>query len=112
MDETTALLPKPGSPPRTPLPKLQLSVILFIQICEPLASQSIYPYINQVGGFSLWVSISAPETLTLCSSLVNLISQAATRKKWDIMRAFLVWSNIAAMSHHTPNFQRPGAQFF
>ncbi|KAJ7820078.1 major facilitator superfamily domain-containing protein [Mycena olivaceomarginata] len=34
-------------PARTPLPKLQLSVILFIQICEPLASQSIYPYINQ-----------------------------------------------------------------
>ncbi|KAJ7510515.1 major facilitator superfamily domain-containing protein [Mycena galericulata] len=44
-NERIALLPKPA---RTPLPKLQLSIILLIQICEPLASQSIYPYINQL----------------------------------------------------------------
>ncbi|KAJ6546345.1 major facilitator superfamily domain-containing protein [Mycena sp. CBHHK59/15] len=48
VNEETALLAaaKPKSP--TPLPKLQLSVIMLIQICEPLASQSIYPYINQL----------------------------------------------------------------
>ncbi|KAJ6507874.1 major facilitator superfamily transporter [Mycena vitilis] len=45
VDEETALLSRPA---RTPLPKLQLSVIMLIQICEPLASQSIYPYINQL----------------------------------------------------------------
>ncbi|KAJ7056706.1 major facilitator superfamily domain-containing protein [Mycena amicta] len=33
---------------RTPLPMKQLSIIMLIQICEPLASQSIYPYINQL----------------------------------------------------------------
>lgn len=33
---------------RKPLAKLQISVILLLQLCEPLMSQSIYPYINQV----------------------------------------------------------------
>ncbi|KAJ7793679.1 major facilitator superfamily transporter, partial [Mycena olivaceomarginata] len=47
VNEETALLSRPVSKPRTPLPKLQLSVILLIQTAEPLASQSIYPYINQ-----------------------------------------------------------------
>ncbi|KAJ7039693.1 major facilitator superfamily transporter [Mycena alexandri] len=46
--EETALLSRPQRKPRTPLPKLQLSVILLVQICEPIASQSIYPYINQL----------------------------------------------------------------
>lgn len=50
--EETPLLPvSPAGKtrtPRTPLPKLQLSIIMLIQICEPLASQSIYPYINQL----------------------------------------------------------------
>ncbi|KAK7032726.1 efflux pump azaL [Favolaschia claudopus] len=50
--EETPLLPasRPAKriSKRTPLPKLQLSVIMLIQICEPLASQSIYPYINQL----------------------------------------------------------------
>ena len=35
---------------RTPLPKAQIAICLFLQVCEPLTSQSIYPYINQVGG--------------------------------------------------------------
>lgn len=49
INEETALLLRPERKPRTPLPKLQLSIIMLVQICEPLASQSIYPYINQVG---------------------------------------------------------------
>ncbi|KAJ7746311.1 major facilitator superfamily domain-containing protein [Mycena metata] len=48
VNEETALLSKPKQQPRTPLPKLQLSVIMLVQICEPIASQSIYPYINQL----------------------------------------------------------------
>ncbi|KAJ7911436.1 major facilitator superfamily transporter [Mycena leptocephala] len=50
INEETTLLSRPERKPRTPLPKLQLSVIMLIQICEPLASQSIYPYINQLVG--------------------------------------------------------------
>ncbi|KAJ6488140.1 major facilitator superfamily domain-containing protein [Mycena vitilis] len=47
-NEETTLLLGPARKARTPLPKLQLSVIMLIQICEPIASQSIYPYINQL----------------------------------------------------------------
>ncbi|KAJ7881008.1 major facilitator superfamily domain-containing protein [Mycena olivaceomarginata] len=46
INEETALLSRPERK-RTPLPKLQLSIIMLVQICEPIASQSIYPYINQ-----------------------------------------------------------------
>ncbi|KAJ7090646.1 major facilitator superfamily transporter [Mycena epipterygia] len=47
VDEQTPLLSKPAVT-RTPLPKRQLAIIMLVQICEPLASQSIYPYINQL----------------------------------------------------------------
>ena len=50
-DETTPLLrpiPDAAKRPRTPLPKLQIAIVIFLQIGEPLLSQSIYPYINQV----------------------------------------------------------------
>ena len=33
---------------RTPLPRLQIWVILLLHVVEPITSQSIYPYINQV----------------------------------------------------------------
>ena len=50
-DEETPLLngnrQKQRSP--TPLPKLQIAIVLLLQVCEPLTSQSIYPYINQAG---------------------------------------------------------------
>ncbi|KAJ6468335.1 major facilitator superfamily domain-containing protein [Mycena sanguinolenta] len=47
INEETALLSKPKRK-KTPLPKLQLSVILLVQISEPIASQSILPYVNQL----------------------------------------------------------------
>ncbi|KAF7317141.1 Major facilitator superfamily multidrug-resistance DHA1 sub-family [Mycena chlorophos] len=47
--EHTALLAG-TKPSRTPLPVKQLTIIMLIQISEPLASQSIYPYINQLVG--------------------------------------------------------------
>ena len=33
---------------RTPLPWLQITIILLLHTCEPISSQSIYPYINEV----------------------------------------------------------------
>ncbi|PBL04236.1 MFS general substrate transporter [Armillaria gallica] len=39
---------KRRSRPATPLPHLQIWVVLVLQICEPITSQSIYPYINQL----------------------------------------------------------------
>ena len=36
-----------------PLPKLQLAIVLLLKVCEPITSQSILPYINQVQPFFL-----------------------------------------------------------
>jgi hypothetical protein len=48
-DERTPLLerqrPKQS---KTPLDKLQIGIILLGTICEPICSQSIYPFINEV----------------------------------------------------------------
>ncbi|KAJ2934959.1 hypothetical protein H1R20_g2101, partial [Candolleomyces eurysporus] len=58
VDEETPLLSSSSSPssssstPKiqkaTPLPKLQIAIVLMLQICEPVCSQSIYPYINEL----------------------------------------------------------------
>ena len=34
--------------PPTPLPKLQLFIIIFIQISEPVTSTVIYPFVNEL----------------------------------------------------------------
>lgn len=70
-NEQTTLLRKFRRP--TPLPRLQITVAILLQLCEPITSQSIYPYINQVGlkllspyylqldlGFSLSASSTSP----------------------------------------------------
>jgi len=53
VDERTALLDvgQQGQKKPTPLPKLQISILLLALLVEPIASQSIYPYINQVSIF-------------------------------------------------------------
>ena len=50
-DEETALLASPERKPvkaPTPLPKLQIFILLLMQLAEPITSQCIYPFINQV----------------------------------------------------------------
>lgn len=50
-DELSPLLPTPPrKKERTPLPKVQLGILLLIQFAEPISSMSIYPYINQLVG--------------------------------------------------------------
>ncbi|KAJ6468336.1 major facilitator superfamily domain-containing protein [Mycena sanguinolenta] len=44
VNEATTLLP----PRATPLPKLQLAIIMLVQISEPLTNASIYPYIFEL----------------------------------------------------------------
>ncbi|TFK35576.1 major facilitator superfamily transporter [Crucibulum laeve] len=49
VDEETPLLDRSQQLRKpNPLPKLQIAILLGLQICEPIASQSIYPYINQL----------------------------------------------------------------
>ena len=47
-DEETPLLKKSDEVKKTPLPKLQIGIVLLLQVAEPVCSQSIYPYINEV----------------------------------------------------------------
>ncbi|KZS89259.1 MFS general substrate transporter [Sistotremastrum niveocremeum HHB9708] len=37
-----------GKTKPTPLPKFQLACLLFIQVCEPMSSQFIHPFINEL----------------------------------------------------------------
>ncbi|KAG1746529.1 MFS general substrate transporter [Suillus paluster] len=47
--ETTPLIPEGASKkPKTPLPKLQIGILMILQLVEPIASMSIFPYINQL----------------------------------------------------------------
>ncbi|KAG2132983.1 major facilitator superfamily domain-containing protein [Suillus clintonianus] len=50
VNERTALLDagQQGQKKATPLPKLQISILLLALLVEPIAAQSIYPYINQL----------------------------------------------------------------
>ncbi len=62
-DEETALLSasperKPVKTP-TPLPRLQIFILLLMQLAEPITSQCIYPFINQVCVVSPYSEIRA-----------------------------------------------------
>ncbi|KAH7904154.1 hypothetical protein BJ138DRAFT_1107068, partial [Hygrophoropsis aurantiaca] len=46
--EDTPLLGKKTKKPRTPLPKVQLGILMFLQLAEPISSMCIYPFINQL----------------------------------------------------------------
>lgn len=51
VDEQTALLSDGHANrehQRTPIPKLQLTIVLLLQSCELVVAHSILPYINQV----------------------------------------------------------------
>jgi hypothetical protein len=48
MDEQSALLPAKNVEKLTPLSKLQISTLLLLQLAEPMTSQCILPFINQV----------------------------------------------------------------
>ena len=48
VDEETPLLQRKQQKAPTPLPYLQIGIVLLLQLCEPLCSMSIYPYINEV----------------------------------------------------------------
>ncbi|KAJ3565894.1 hypothetical protein NP233_g7351 [Leucocoprinus birnbaumii] len=53
VDEETPLLSSPKLRQKgqvTPLPKLQVGIALLLELCEPITSQVIYPFINELVG--------------------------------------------------------------
>jgi hypothetical protein len=64
-DDQALLLPgDSGSETKrpTPLPKLQISVLVLSALLEPIASQCIYPFINQV---RMTLHVQVQQELTL-----------------------------------------------
>ncbi|KAH7921308.1 MFS general substrate transporter [Leucogyrophana mollusca] len=47
-EERPLLSPRKAKRPSTPLPKLQIGILLIVQLAEPIASMCIYPFINQL----------------------------------------------------------------
>jgi len=47
-DDFRSLHPTKEHQKPTPLPWLQISILVLIQVCEPMTAESIYPYINQL----------------------------------------------------------------
>jgi hypothetical protein len=48
-NETTPLFSAEATKkPKTPLPKRQICILMMLQLVDPIASTSIFPYINQV----------------------------------------------------------------
>ncbi|KAH7921287.1 MFS general substrate transporter [Leucogyrophana mollusca] len=47
-EEVPLLPPKKIKKPRTPLPKLQIGILMALQLAEPISSMCIYPFINQL----------------------------------------------------------------
>lgn len=69
-EETPLLYDGPSTKPlRTPLPKLQIAILLFLQCCEPMTSITIFPYINQV--YSRWLTQPGLLLLTLTLKLIT-----------------------------------------
>ena len=56
VDEETPLLAKHGKTQATPLPWLQFTLVLFLQLAEPLTSNVIYPFAPEVCSlfFNFW----------------------------------------------------------
>ena len=47
-DDPTEVANKYSDEAITPLPKLQIAILLFVQLAEPMCSQCIYPFAPQV----------------------------------------------------------------
>ena len=63
VDETSPLLGRSSDddatlPKKTPLPRLQLGVLMLVHVAEPMTAYCIFPFINQVrtGAFQLRAS--------------------------------------------------------
>jgi hypothetical protein len=50
-EDPTLTADKESGEVATPLPKLQIAILLLIQLAEPICSQCIYPFANQVMPF-------------------------------------------------------------
>ena len=63
-DEETALLAERKTlKTPTPLPRLQIFILLLMQLAEPITSNCIYPFINQVSVMLWWSHMYLKHTM-------------------------------------------------
>lgn len=74
VDEETPLLQPVQKKARTPLPLRQFSILLFLQLAEPLTSQVISPFAPQVCLFH--------SRLTLILTLLTPVNKRHRHHKW------------------------------
>ena len=79
-----------------PLPELQFAIVLLLQVCEPITSQSIYPYINEVSFFSS--QIERPLLIIFDSLLLGLISLEVTTVRSGTMLDYLLSGNESQLN--------------
>ena len=80
-EEETPLLRDRNAPrTETPLPITQVVVLVLLQLCEPIASQSIKPYINKVRSLIPLTYVVNNVCLSLSVSSQSLV---VTKKKSD-----------------------------
>ena len=87
VDEETPLLAGNGKKKTTPLPWAQFTIVMFLQLAEPLSSSVIYPFMPQVrrSPFLLRRLINYRCFWESQSLFVILVSRTAMKAKWDIM---------------------------
>jgi hypothetical protein len=91
-EEETPLLRNRNAPrSETPLPITQVTLLFLLQLCEPIAAQSIRPYINQAR-LSIYI-ISAIGNVHLSLS-VNSQSLVVTKERSDTTQGSLYVSSV------------------
>jgi len=86
-NEETPLLAESAHRKATPLPKFQIAIVLLLQLCEPITSLSIYPYVNQVLILSVFTSLRMAHPFSSWSASLTL--PVVTRRKSAITRGWL-----------------------
>ncbi|KAG2100401.1 MFS transporter [Suillus discolor] len=86
-NETTPLVvpAKDSKKTKTPLPKLQIGILITLQLAEPIASTSIFPYINQLIG-ELGITGGDDAAVGYYAGIIEslfFVAQALTVLKWS-----------------------------
>ncbi|KAG2057774.1 MFS general substrate transporter [Suillus hirtellus] len=87
VNETTPLVvpAKDSKKSKTPLPKLQIGILITLQLAEPIASTSIFPYINQLIG-ELGITRGDDAAVGYYAGIIEslfFVAQALTVLKWS-----------------------------